>query len=139
MSCSIGPHPTILLTVEQVIHCDLPAHGLLAPFFGKRDAVYERTWRAEEDGTYVVTMSSVEHPLCPPPKQKSGLGWFTSPVRAEVVTLSVDMATSLAGDLRKRIARAQLFQLSQLSAVMKFWCQAFVFCMDEVQTSRNLS
>eukprot|EP00192_Tetraselmis_astigmatica_P006536 CAMPEP_0117667932 /NCGR_PEP_ID=MMETSP0804-20121206/11248_1 /TAXON_ID=1074897 /ORGANISM="Tetraselmis astigmatica, Strain CCMP880" /LENGTH=739 /DNA_ID=CAMNT_0005475727 /DNA_START=604 /DNA_END=2823 /DNA_ORIENTATION=- len=71
----------------QVIHCELPAKGLLAPLFGKRDTVYERTWRAEEDGSYVVTMSSVEHPLCPPPKPKSGLGWFTSAVRAEVIAM----------------------------------------------------
>lgn len=52
--------------------------------FGKRDLVIQRNWRVEEDGTHVVTLNSVEHPLCPPPKPKSGFSWFTSPVRAQV-------------------------------------------------------
>lgn len=68
----------------QIVHCNITPQGMLVPFFGARDLVIQRSWRVEEDETYVVTMNSVDHPLCPPPPQKKGLGWFTSPVRAQV-------------------------------------------------------
>jgi len=76
----------------QIVHCNITPQGPLVPFFGARDLVIQRSWRVEEDETYVVTMNSVDHPLCPPPPQKKGLGWFTSPVRAEVVAAGFSIA-----------------------------------------------
>lgn len=92
------------------MHCNITPQGPLVPFFGARDLVIQRSWRVEEDETYVVTMNSVDHPLCPPPPQKKGLGWFTSPVRAEVRGLSPPpppprprspLATLVIGTLRR--------------------------------------
>eukprot|EP00191_Tetraselmis_sp_GSL018_P015923 CAMPEP_0177595280 /NCGR_PEP_ID=MMETSP0419_2-20121207/10266_1 /TAXON_ID=582737 /ORGANISM="Tetraselmis sp., Strain GSL018" /LENGTH=731 /DNA_ID=CAMNT_0019086717 /DNA_START=95 /DNA_END=2287 /DNA_ORIENTATION=- len=76
----------------QIIHCNINAKGWLVPFFGPRDLVMQRSWRVEDDGTHVVTLNSVEHPLCPPPKPKSGLSWFTSPVRAQVIAAGFTIA-----------------------------------------------
>lgn len=84
------------LTFSQVIHCYIePGRRGLASLFCKRDLVMKRSWRVEEDGTYVVTIRSVEHPLCPPTETKSNLAWLMGPVRAKVPLPSFLLPSSL--------------------------------------------
>ncbi|EIE22257.1 DUF1336-domain-containing protein [Coccomyxa subellipsoidea C-169] len=56
--------------------------GWAATLLAPRDVVVKRTWRREDDGTYVVLMQSIDHPLVPrtdPPFYQ-----WTSPIRAEI-------------------------------------------------------
>uniref|UniRef100_A0A7S1SJP9 START domain-containing protein n=1 Tax=Tetraselmis chuii TaxID=63592 RepID=A0A7S1SJP9_9CHLO len=91
----------------QIVHCNITPQGALVPFFGPRDLVIQRSWRVEEDETYVVTMNSVEHPLCPTPPVKKGLGWFTSPVRAQVIAAGFSIAPLKAKHLPPSVNPSQ--------------------------------